>query len=247
MRRDKRQRRFFCPAKEKAPAPHQSQLDEGRDVLYDEGMDIFSQVIASARKLEEAAFVRQHPGFYLLRPKSPDELHSAAQGPNEDSGARRLLGHSGDDSGLRRLSSAQVLINEESLALPRPSVSPSGEIVLPNLSMGLYDCYLIEKTSRNVFSNGITIGRTQNNDIVVPLPAISKFHAWLKREAGSYIVYDAVNSHGTYVDNQRVSPTGEQGLFLRMGAQLRLGSVSLTFLDSPNLYRTLQREVIQKY
>jgi hypothetical protein len=203
-------------------------------------MDIFDKLFAASIQKSEAEFVREHPGPFFLRKKS--EAEGAVL--NEESGAHRLRVNT-EESGARRLSRANVLINEESLSFQRPQLAPSGELIMPPEPAppkALFACHAIEKTNRNIFAGGITIGRTSNNDIVIALPSISKFHAWLKREAGSYILYDAINSQGTFVGNQKVSPNGEQGIFLRNGVTIKLGDNELLFIDSTNLYRWFQTE-----
>ena len=199
-------------------------------------MDIFEKLFASSIQNNEAGFSRANPGPFFLRRRTDEELAIS----RDESGLHRPL--TTEESAARRLARAPVLVNEESLVFQRPQMSQSGELVMPDAATpsNQFACYAIEKTNRNVFVNGITIGRTSNNDVVIALAVISKFHAWLKREAGSYILYDAINSQGTFVGPQKVSPNGEQGIFLRNGVEIRLGATTLTFLDAAGLYRWFQ-------
>jgi hypothetical protein len=200
-------------------------------------MDIFEKLFATSIQKSEMEFVREFPGPFLLRRRGENEQGTL----NEESGAHRLR----EGSGARRLAKQEVLVNEVSLSFQRPQISPTGELTLPEAPEPpkvLFSCYAVEKTGRNVFANGITIGRTSNNDIVIPLQSISKFHAWIKKEAGSYILYDAINSQGTFVGTQKVSPNGEQGIFLRNGATIKLGDNEMMFIDATNLYRWFQTE-----
>jgi hypothetical protein len=212
-------------------------LDVVYEARYDLLMDIFEKLFASSIQNSEAGFVRENVGPFLLRRKTDEEVKN-----HEAESSFRTANT--EESGARRLSRAPVLINEESLSMERPRFSQSGELMLPgpSTSQAPYACYSVEKTNRNIFSNGITIGRTSNNDVVIVLASISKFHAWLKKEAGSYILYDAINSQGTFVGTQKVSPNGEQGIVLRNGVEIGLGTNKLTFFDAVGLYRWFQTE-----
>ena len=87
----------------------------------------------------------------------------------------------------------------------------------------------------------ITIGRTHNNDIVLPDISISKLHAWIRCRTGddgvtSFTVTDAGSRSGTVVDGTALR--GETGP-LPLGARLRLGQVELVFVDASMLYHAM--------
>jgi pSer/pThr/pTyr-binding forkhead associated (FHA) protein len=52
----------------------------------------------------------------------------------------------------------------------------------------------------------LTIGRGQQNDIVLDDPdkVVSRFHAELRPENGSYVLVDLNSQNGTWIDQQRV-------------------------------------------
>jgi len=93
----------------------------------------------------------------------------------------------------------------------------------------------------------ITVGRTRNNDIVLPDESVSKFHAFF-READAteppapadgprrMLLQDAGSRNGTLFNGGPV-PTAKQGdpLVVSMGGQVRFGLVELTFLDAAGL------------
>lgn len=64
----------------------------------------------------------------------------------------------------------------------------------------------IVKRGVNSFSQMITVGRTLNNDLVIPHPLVSKFHAYFRFEEGHWIVRDANSKNGTFVSNKRLEP-----------------------------------------
>jgi len=67
--------------------------------------------------------------------------------------------------------------------------------------------YPLEKRARaNAFALMVTVGRAANNDIVIPDPSVSKFHASLARdEAGRWTITDW-STNGTWVDGERLLP-----------------------------------------
>lgn len=67
--------------------------------------------------------------------------------------------------------------------------------------------------------NLLTIGRAEDNDIVINDAEISRHHARLTWQGNNWVIEDLGSSNGTYINGQRISgPT-----ILVPGAQLRLG------------------------
>lgn len=60
----------------------------------------------------------------------------------------------------------------------------------------------VQKRSEGIFSSLIGIGRTRNNDIVLPMPGVSKYHAYIQLDeaSGVYSIADAGSKNGTHVD-----------------------------------------------
>ena len=81
----------------------------------------------------------------------------------------------------------------------------------------------------NPFGSMITIGRAPNNDIVLPAPSVSKFHAFLREEAGSLLLVDANSSNGTFVNGVRLEPHAATPLSLQ--DVIRLGDLQLRVLQ----------------
>ena len=51
----------------------------------------------------------------------------------------------------------------------------------------------------------ITIGRNENNDIYINNLGVSKKHARIVRQNGSYIIEDLQSTNGTFLNNKRVT------------------------------------------
>jgi hypothetical protein len=106
-----------------------------------------------------------------------------------------------------------------------------------------YLIYPVRSTGRSPYPRMITVGRTRNNDIVLPDESVSKFHAFFRdadeQDASKSLglrVQDAGSRNGTALNGIRV-PTAKQGsaMALTLGDKLRFGLVQVTFLDAPGL------------
>ena len=81
----------------------------------------------------------------------------------------------------------------------------------------------------------IWVGRSEENDLVIPDESISAVHAFLRRgEGGQLLLQDMNSMNGTFVNNEAVPPQGMgEPVDLESGARVRFGSVKLTFLKTP--------------
>ena len=84
-------------------------------------------------------------------------------------------------------------------------------------------------------TGSLTIGREHDNDLVVPIISISRHHARITCQNGSYYLEDNESSNGTYLDGKRI-PTNTPQL-LRHAATIRIGdnlgnSATLKFEDA---------------
>jgi pSer/pThr/pTyr-binding forkhead associated (FHA) protein len=51
----------------------------------------------------------------------------------------------------------------------------------------------------------VTVGRATENQIVLTHGTVSRRHAWLREEAGGWLVADAGSANGTFVNGQRLT------------------------------------------
>jgi uncharacterized repeat protein (TIGR01451 family) len=79
--------------------------------------------------------------------------------------------------------------------------------------------------SVNLKTGAMTIGRGQNNDIVIDLPGISRYHARLEFNGKDYLVTDLHSTNGTFIEEDRLPP-GEPRVW-SPGENLRIGEVWL--------------------
>jgi hypothetical protein len=96
--------------------------------------------------------------------------------------------------------------------------------------------YPLRRTERSV-GHLVTIGRTANNDVVIPDISISRFHAFVKQvEGGALHIQDANSTNGTGVNGIPVSAQGHgPASDLKAGDNVRLGQVEFTYLDAKGL------------
>ena len=186
-------------------------------------MDIFEDLLHVIRSKKEVAFVESNPGPYLVRQRSEEEIRS---GPSRAVGLTFMPGQVAPID-LQNLSDFDELDAEADL-------------------LERFQVYAVTKTNRNIFANGITVGRAPNNDVVVPIASVSKFHAWLKRENTGYTAYDARSRFGTFVGTTRAAPEGDKGIPISSGMQLKLGEMALTFMDAEALHRWAYAQIKKK-
>ena len=99
------------------------------------------------------------------------------------------------------------------------------------------------KNALNALGFGITVGRTQNNDVWLDDATVSRFHAVLSKDekTGTWRVEDAESQNGTFVAGTRLAP--RQPAALTDGVSLRFGAVNVYFLLPAGLERYLQQRI----
>ncbi len=99
---------------------------------------------------------------------------------------------------------------------------------------------IVKRPGSNAFALMITVGRAQNNDIVLPDSRVSKFHCYFRKLGTSWVISDANSTNGTKVDEVEL-PT-ERTLPLRSGAQIVLGeTLVLEFLEPKELHERIHK------
>ncbi len=96
--------------------------------------------------------------------------------------------------------------------------------------------YPLLRSGRSV-GHLITVGRTSNNDVVIPDVSVSRFHAFVKPPGdGHFQIQDANSMNGTTVNGTSVPAQGHgPAVDLKSGDNVRLGHVELTFLSAEAL------------
>lgn len=72
----------------------------------------------------------------------------------------------------------------------------------------------------------ITIGRSNQNNIVLRDPYVSKQHAKIVEDEGKYFLEDLNSANGTYLNNQKVLDV----TMLKNGDRIKLGQIEFLFV-----------------
>jgi len=73
----------------------------------------------------------------------------------------------------------------------------------------------------SLMKDEISIGRGEENDVVIPHASVSRQHARLMRRDGGFELMDLNSTNGSYVDDRQIRGSA----FLTAGTQLRLGDI----------------------
>jgi hypothetical protein len=72
----------------------------------------------------------------------------------------------------------------------------------------------------------MTIGRSQNNDLVLHATFASRRHAWIWRQGDQLIIEDLSSMHGTFINSQRITTPR----FLNYNDVISIGEARLTYV-----------------
>src|SRR5712691_7621608 len=106
-------------------------------------------------------------------------------------------------------------------------------IIAPALSVGARQGMAwLEQPSgeRRYVQSELRIGRGEQNDLRLDDASVSRYHAFLRRVDGRYLLSDVGSQNGTFVNGRRVHAPSA----LQSGDRIRAGTTELTFhLDAP--------------
>ena len=86
----------------------------------------------------------------------------------------------------------------------------------------------VKKTPRNPIASQISIGRGDDNDIVVEEPTVSKQHAFFEQRGRLWTLSDLDSANGTFVSGRQLSPDDTSPLTDE--TVIALGSCEMRFL-----------------
>ncbi len=86
---------------------------------------------------------------------------------------------------------------------------------------------VVKKDQPNGFPFGITLGHSENNDVVLRHHLVSRFHAYFQRSKEQLLLVDADSKNGTSLDGKRLQARVPEPLPAR--ASLRFGELEVRY------------------
>jgi hypothetical protein len=96
------------------------------------------------------------------------------------------------------------------------------------------------RKATDTFPQMITVGRTANNDLVIPDSSISKVHAIFMQTSRGFELADVGSKNGTAAAGEVLPPRGAAHL-IRLGERLRFGRIEFTVVDAGSCWDTVDR------
>ncbi len=134
---------------------------------------------------------------------------------------------------------ALVIETDEKNMLPRTFDTHEGTVLTsgnaPNApGSGTQFAQFLKKSDRNAMADKITVGRSNNNDVLIVHSSVSKFHSYFFFKNESWLLADMGSTNGTFVNGVQVfegSPAG-----VKTGVVIRLGGVAAYFFTPKGLF-----------
>ncbi|MFN0062937.1 MAG: FHA domain-containing protein [Myxococcaceae bacterium] len=94
-------------------------------------------------------------------------------------------------------------------------------------------------STTNAFAMGVTLGRTENNDVAIDDQSVSRFHAYFQHDekTNTWKLSDAESKNGTFIGDKRL--VANLATPLLEGTRLLVGDIRLVFLSREALFREL--------
>jgi len=143
-----------------------------------------------------------------------------------------LVRHRTPEDGARASSATTMTLDQDEDEIDE--TLPHGRDLPDEVDLEVYP---LTKKAGASFPDRITIGRTGNNDVVIPDTSVSRLHAYVRRGGNGWIVADAGSKNGSWLRGEALEPRRERPLASR--AILRLGDVDLTFYLAADLFDAL--------
>jgi len=99
----------------------------------------------------------------------------------------------------------------------------------------------LQKREGTLFEHRICVGRTRNNDLVLPYAKISKFHAYFtwSDDFRRFFLTDPGSTNGSYVDGERLSPL--ERVPMRDGTVVSFSRYHFRFHTPEGLYEAVSK------
>ncbi|MGQ0506512.1 MAG: FHA domain-containing protein [Myxococcaceae bacterium] len=94
----------------------------------------------------------------------------------------------------------------------------------------------------NAFAQGVTVGRSDSNDVVLADTSVSRFHAYFQkdRKTERWTVVDAESKFGTLVDGLKIPPN--EPTFLNDRVKISFGQVVVTYFLPASFFQFMEHK-----
>jgi len=114
-------------------------------------------------------------------------------------------------------------------AAPAAAPSPGPRVIAPVMPTGATDSAHLTALDRidaipaeyALLKEEITVGRGEDNDIVIPHASVSRNHARLIRRGGAFELTDLNSTNGSYINNQMI----QGSMRVANGSEIRFGDI----------------------
>ncbi len=96
------------------------------------------------------------------------------------------------------------------------------------------------KKVQSTFPSMITVGRTDNNDLVIPDEQVSKFHAFFRLLGDRVELSDAGSRNGTFVGSRKLEPRGAS-VPVGVRDKFSFGAVEFQLFDARGCWEALRQ------
>lgn len=154
-----------------------------------------AELVELFRRVGDAEFAARWSSPVLVRKADREEARTPASRTFHTRGNQDVAM---SEIALRRARAAREATSSRSEDIDSSSWDPDLRVddVLP----------LRKRAGSTTFGERIGIGRTQNMDVFVDLPRVSKYHAYVTIEGDELQLCDARSSFGTFVEGERLEP-----------------------------------------
>jgi len=132
-------------------------------------------------------------------------------------------------AGVEQPGIPSVQPSPEPVIAPAPEIQPAPVIQAPEARLQMVKSSF---SLANEFSvtNGKSLGRAIDNDIVLPDTYVSRKHAKISFENGVYVIEDLSSTNGTFLNGDNIQGKGKQPL--KDEDELRVGTTVFKFKQS---------------
>lgn len=101
--------------------------------------------------------------------------------------------------------------------------------------------FAVRKRQGGPFADRIGVGRARNADVSLPLPRVSKYHAYFSKEEGGtgYVLTDAGSKNGTSIDGAPLDPRTPH--VVSDGAEITFGPYVFRFFTAAGFAEMVAR------